>query len=151
MEKAEDICRTHEGKNSNKFYIEDQMLQGYVTQQLKDKNIDAIGVPIRGKDKRTRLELAAPSIYNKKIYFPRTGCEELLQQILFFGVESHDDLVDAFTTLILGMIETPPHNNQEFVIVRGGIYGRSSSESRGWGPGRSSSFEISDRGISRRY
>jgi phage terminase large subunit-like protein len=32
---------------------------------------------------------------NKKILFPRKGCEELLTQLTSFGYEKHDDLADA--------------------------------------------------------
>ena len=131
------------------------MLQGYVTQQLKDKNIDAIGVPIRGKDKRTRLELSAPSIYNKKVFFPRTGCEELIKQILGYGVTRNDDLMDAFTTLILGMIEKPPSNFSGPIIIKGDIYRRvriGDGGSGGMGPGHSSSIQFGSNGMPyRRY
>lgn len=171
LEKAEDICKVNDGKLSNKFYIEDTMLQGYVTQQLNDHGIEAIGVPIRGKDKRTRLQLAATYIYNKKVYFPRKGCEKLIQQIIDLGVASHDDLADAFSTLVLGIIENPPNNSQA-ILVQSNLYNRHNLriighddedwaekedrelfglEKRGWGPGITASFEITDDGIIRRY
>ena len=31
-------------------------------------------------------------------------CEELIRQLLGFGVEKHDDLVDALVYLILGLV-----------------------------------------------
>jgi hypothetical protein len=37
--------------------------------------------------------------------FPRHGCEDLINQLLGFGVEKHDDLVDAPVWLILGVAE----------------------------------------------
>ena len=152
IESAVSIYTVNEGKHSNKFYVEETMLQGYVTQQLKDQGIDAIGVGIRGKDKRTRLELSAPSIYNKKIWFPRSGCEELMKQLLGFGIEKHDDLVDAFTTLILGMIEKPPCNITGPIRIVGSIYGRrrsfdDSDSHGGMGPGHSSSIQFGSDGI----
>lgn len=55
------------------------------------------------KDKRTRLEIIAPYIRNGTVLFPRTGCEELLQQIFSLGWGGHDDLCDAFVWLIWGM------------------------------------------------
>lgn len=55
------------------------------------------------KDKRTRLEVIAPYVRNGTVLFPRTGCEELLQQIFSLGSEKHDDLNDAFVWLIWGM------------------------------------------------
>jgi len=94
------------------------MLQGFMTQQLREKNIEAVGVPIRGKDKRTRLELSANPIFEKKVLFPRHGCEGVLDQALNFGVAKNDDLVDALTTLILGIIDNPPHNYPQVMIVK---------------------------------
>ena len=38
------------------------------------------------------------------VKFPRTGCEQLLTQLLGFGAEKHDDAVDALVYLILGLV-----------------------------------------------
>jgi len=42
------------------------------------------------------------------VKFPEQGCEDLLMQLLGFGVESHDDLVDALVMLILGIFGKQP-------------------------------------------
>jgi predicted phage terminase large subunit-like protein len=55
------------------------------------------------KDKRARLRVAARYIKMGIVKFPRTGCE-LLTQLLGFGVEKHDDAVDALVYLILGLV-----------------------------------------------
>lgn len=34
------------------------------------------------------------------VKFPRTGCEQLLAQLFGFGIEKHDDALDAFVYLI---------------------------------------------------
>jgi phage terminase large subunit-like protein len=49
--------------------------------------------------------VVAPYIKNGSVLFPRSGCEQLLAQLFGFGVESHDDLVDAVVYLILGLVE----------------------------------------------
>ena len=152
IEKAENICKMHEGKSANKFYIEEVMLQGFMTQQLREKSIEAVGVPIRGKDKRTRLELSANPVFEGKVLFPRHGCEGLIDQALNFGVAKNDDLVDALTTLILGIIDNPPHNYPQVMFVKHNFYDRLSTNRRGgWGPGITSSIEFTDSGIIRRY
>ena len=46
----------------------------------------------------------APAIQSGNILFPKMGCEDLLIQMLGFGVEKHDDLVDALTLLMLKLI-----------------------------------------------
>jgi hypothetical protein len=38
------------------------------------------------------------------VKFPRHGCEQLITQLLGFGVEKHDDAVDALVYLILGLV-----------------------------------------------
>ncbi len=39
--------------------------------------------------------------------FPSQGAEQLINQIVNFGVEKHDDLADALSILILDFIENP--------------------------------------------
>lgn len=56
-------------------------------------------------DKRTRLALTSTLIKNGTILFPDKGCEELIQQLVGFGVEKHDDLADAFSLLIHKTVE----------------------------------------------
>jgi phage terminase large subunit-like protein len=46
--------------------------------------------------------VAARYVKNGTVKFPRTRCEQLLNQVLGFGSEKHDDLVDAQVYLILG-------------------------------------------------
>ena len=48
-------------------------------------------------------------IKSGKVKFPRQGAEQLINQIVHFGVEKHDDLADAFSSLVLSIIEDPPH------------------------------------------
>lgn len=39
------------------------------------------------------------------IVFPKHGAEDLITQMIGFGVESHDDIMDAFTLLVRAFIE----------------------------------------------
>lgn len=61
----------------------------------------AEGLPVEGMsiqgDKATRLSTASFYIRNSQILFARRGCEELTDQIIYFGSERYDDLVDSFT------------------------------------------------------
>jgi hypothetical protein len=56
------------------------------------------------KDKRARLRVAARYIKNGTVKFPRTGCEQLITQLVGLGIEKHDDLCDACVWLILGLV-----------------------------------------------
>jgi hypothetical protein len=50
--------------------------------------------------------VAAQYIKMGIVKFPRTGYEQLITQLLGFGIEKHDKAVDALVHLILGLMET---------------------------------------------
>jgi predicted phage terminase large subunit-like protein len=78
--------------------VEDVGYQRAVIEQLNHQGTRAEGVKITS-DKRSRLITLADAIQRGKIRFPKHGGQELVRQILGFGVEPHDDLVDAFSLL----------------------------------------------------
>lgn len=84
------------------FYIEDV---GYQRSALElAQQLGIVVEPMKvGSDKRSRLRAAATFIQSGQVRFPRKGCEDLLAQVLGFGVEEHDDLMDALVHLILGV------------------------------------------------
>lgn len=87
-------------------YIESVGYQSAAAQQLTVEHILAEEVKIPHMDKRSRLSLVSPYIQQGKVFFPRTGAEELLDQLVNFGVEKYDDLADAFTLLMSKVIES---------------------------------------------
>lgn len=87
----------------HQFFIEDVAYQKAAIQEYERAMLPVIPMkPIT--DKRARLRVVASYIKNGTILFPRRGCEDLLIQLFGFGVEQHDDLVDAFVYLILGLV-----------------------------------------------
>jgi predicted phage terminase large subunit-like protein len=82
------------------IYVEDVAYQGAAVEQLNAEDVPAEGIKIGNVDKRARLNMVSHLIENGTIKFPRHGCEELISQLVHFGVEKHDDLVDAFTLLM---------------------------------------------------
>jgi len=56
-------------------------------------------------DKRSRLAVISQFIQDGTILFPKQGAEELIQQLIGFGVEKNDDLVDALTLLVNKILE----------------------------------------------
>ena len=82
-----------------RVFVENTAFQNSLPQQLKYQNYPVEGVKISG-DKEERLNLVAPTIENGTIFFPQQGAEELIGQLINFGIEKHDDLTDAFTMLI---------------------------------------------------
>ena len=86
-----------------KFYVEDVQYQKSALQVMKKAGISVF--PMRPiNDKKARLETVSPFIKDGTVLFPEFGCEELLEQLLGFGSEEHDDLVDALVYLLLGLV-----------------------------------------------
>jgi phage terminase large subunit-like protein len=86
--------------------VENISFQVYVVQHLTVEKVLAEAVPISGMNKQTKLETATPYIRLGKVLFPQRGAEELISQIINFGIERHDDLTDAFTLIILKILES---------------------------------------------
>lgn len=90
---------------SSRMYIENVGYQDSVVQQLAIKGIRAEGISPHGSDKRSRLALTTNLIQTGKIIFPRQGAERLIDQLVGFGKEKHDDLADSFSMLALTTVE----------------------------------------------
>jgi predicted phage terminase large subunit-like protein len=85
------------------FYVESTAYQDAAVQTLKADGIDTVGVKPKA-DKRVRLNMIADKIQRGMILFPETGCEALIAQMTGFGVEKHDDLMDALTTAVIELV-----------------------------------------------
>ncbi len=84
--------------------VEDVGYQKAVIDQLGHDSYHAEGVKV-SSDKRSRLITISDMIKRGKIKFPKQGAEALIRQIVGFGVEKHDDLVDAFTIVAHKSVE----------------------------------------------
>lgn len=86
------------------FFPEDVAYQRAAIEEMQRNGIPC--QPMRtGQDKRARLRTAGTFIQNGTVLFPHKGAEDLLAQVLGFGIEDHDDLADALVYLILGMTQ----------------------------------------------
>lgn len=81
-----------ENTNLEKVFSQDPKLREFKVEFLK----------LKSRDKRTRLAALSNLFCEGQILFPEKGSksDELIDQILGFGREKHDDLVDAFTCAI---------------------------------------------------
>jgi predicted phage terminase large subunit-like protein len=86
-------------KSTDTLFVESVAYQEALPQMLDVHGIEAEGVKPKG-EKRIRLALTSTAIKSGIIKFPRQGCEKLIEQLVGFGVEKHDDLADAFSLLI---------------------------------------------------
>jgi len=111
------------------IYVEDTSFQRSVVEELLSRGTIAISTfSTKGKSKQERLSLTALWHHDKHIHFPTQGAELLLNQLIGFGREPHDDLVDAYSMLVIQVQEMvqnqdsprDPHQS-EVQIVKGGI------------------------------
>lgn len=100
-----EIYRSAENKSSTKILVEDVAYQKSLPQMLRQQGVPAEEVAIHGQDKYARLSMTSHLIQNGTILFPQKGVKQLISQIIHFGTEKHDDLVDAFTLLILRIMD----------------------------------------------
>lgn len=99
VELLKNVKDTQMPKHSDLLFVESVAYQEALPQMLEMQGVTAEAIKPKG-DKRTRLALTSTSIKSALIKFPRHGCEELIEQIVGFGVEKHDDLADAFSLLV---------------------------------------------------
>lgn len=113
-------------------YIEQVAYQEALIHQLDNEFVPVEGVPVIN-DKRTRLSLVSKHIKNGTIQFPKQGCEDLVMQILGFGAEKYDDLMDAFCLVVLKLLKDFPEGDyitsEDFIIHS--IYGDDDTPRRG--------------------
>jgi predicted phage terminase large subunit-like protein len=105
---------TNMPRSSDTLFVESVAYQEALPQMLELHGITAEAIKPKG-DKRTRLSLTSTAIKSGIIKFPRQGCEDLIEQLVGFGVEKHDDLADAFSLLINATLDK--HSNEGTIIM----------------------------------
>ncbi len=96
IKQIKDISDANKKIYSSHILVEEVGYQKAVVDQLTHDALNVEGIKVSA-DKRSRLISISAMIQSGKIKFPRHGAEALIRQIVGFGVERHDDLVDAFT------------------------------------------------------
>ncbi|MEZ6255935.1 MAG: hypothetical protein R3B92_04165 [Patescibacteria group bacterium] len=96
---------------NHQLIIEANGYQGAMIQTIEARGITCL--PFTSTiDKYTKIKLTSAAIKQGLIKFPRKGCKDLITQMVGFGVEKHDDIVDAFSIgalpLITQLNEDPP-------------------------------------------
>jgi predicted phage terminase large subunit-like protein len=95
-----------------KLWFDNTSFQEAFGQDLKHMGIVAEGCSTQGSDKRTRLSMTTHLIQEGRILFPKQGVRPLILQLIGFGVERFDDLVDAYTILAIKAMEhNKPNTN----------------------------------------
>ncbi len=114
IENLKKISASLDGNQRTRMYIETVAAQSYVFQQMKCEGYPVYEYNPRG-DKAERLANISPLIQNGQIVFHK-GCEEIINQIVNFGLENHDDLADAFTCLVRELMEIIGHSSSDIGI-----------------------------------
>jgi phage terminase large subunit-like protein len=78
------------------IHIESVGYQGSMAQDLRHDGFPAEEFKVHGQDKRMRLSLVTHLIKDGIVKFPEHNANILIGQLVGFGTERHDDLVDAF-------------------------------------------------------
>jgi predicted phage terminase large subunit-like protein len=98
VELIKTIKKTQMPNLNDLMFVENVSYQAALPQQLEVEGVRVIPVKPCG-DKRTRLALTSSAIASGKVLFDRR-CEALINQLVGFDVENHDDLADAFSLLV---------------------------------------------------
>jgi len=85
------------------FLIESVAYQQAVIDFFDKEKVNAYGVKPMGS-KRERLQLVAMPMEARQIFFSHENTKELIQELVGFGSEKHDDLVDALTLAVLEVL-----------------------------------------------
>lgn len=104
------------GRSECTFYIENVAYQQSLVQALEKEGINVEGINVL-HDKRSRLAMTSHWIKTGNIVFPKEGCEELIMQILGFGIERYDDLVDAFTLAVNKLMDELSQPEVQFFFI----------------------------------
>jgi predicted phage terminase large subunit-like protein len=116
IEQIADIYNANKDIYSPYILVEEVGYQKAVVDQLNDQHdFWAEGVKV-SSDKRSRLVTVSDMIKRGKVKFPKHGAEALIRQIVGFGVERHDDLVDAFTLIMHQAIELDVRSPRIFFV-----------------------------------
>jgi len=92
-----------DNENLTPLWVEDVAYQRMQVEAMIKAGLPATSIKV-STDKRARLMTISSYVENGTVVFPRKGCEDLLLQLTGFGVEAHDDLVDAFVYMVQGLM-----------------------------------------------
>ncbi len=105
VERAKQVSVTQGRGGRSKLIVEGVGYQSALTQELNRQRYTAVEYKPHGTDKRARLSLTTPLIRDGTVLFPFSGTELLERQMCAFPYSKHDDMVDAFTALVLKVME----------------------------------------------
>lgn len=131
---VEKLSNTVNPKYRTTVLVEQVGYQEALIQALQKEGYPAVGINPHGGDKRARLNISSSYVKNGSIFFPRYGSAELVNQLVNFGVERYDDLVDAFTMMVNEVFGTNNTHlfNQGPVVIKANIRAYCGNRGEDW-------------------
>ncbi len=108
---AERIAKFNPSRCGTRTVIESVAFQAAVPQELKRRLLGRVKEFIPHGDKHSRLTSISHMIHEGYVRFPKKGCEKLIAQLVGFGVERHDDLVDGLIMVVYEVLNTPSYSH----------------------------------------
>lgn len=103
-ERARSVSKALGNGTLTPFWVEDVAYQAMQIEAMQKAGLPVTGVKV-STDKRARLMTVASYVQNGTVLFSKEGCEDLILQLIGFGVEEYDDLVDAFVLMVQGLMD----------------------------------------------
>lgn len=105
IEMIKAVARNNDGSYAN-IFVEKVAYQQAAIEELEKEFLPVEGMPPSGGDKRARLTTASPIIKRGQVLFPDNGdLDDCITELVGFGIEAHDDTVDALVYLIRGIMQ----------------------------------------------
>jgi predicted phage terminase large subunit-like protein len=105
QDKAKEISKALGNGEPTTLWVESVGYQKSIIEHLVADGFPAKEYRPYGSDKRARLSVVSTYIQSGTVVFPRYGAEALIEQMVGFGTEKHDDLSDAFCILVSNVID----------------------------------------------
>ncbi len=93
-----------------RFVVEDVAAQNYLIQLMTSEGMFVSAMKVAGLSKHDRLVNSTLHFEKGRVLFPKEGAEQLIEQVLDFGTEKHDDLADALTSMIAEVSRIFPYS-----------------------------------------
>lgn len=87
------------------FGVEDVGYQRSAIQVMERNGLPVVPMKVT-KDKRSRLVAVSSYIKSGMVMFPKNGADDIIEELLGFGIDEHDDQVDSLIHLINLLLNT---------------------------------------------
>jgi predicted phage terminase large subunit-like protein len=105
QDRAKELSKALGNGEPTTLWVESVGYQKSIIEHLVADGFPAKEYKPYGSDKRARLSVVATYIQSGTVVFPRHGAEALIEQMVNFGTEKHDDLSDAFCILVANVMD----------------------------------------------